>query len=53
MAGDLQTPFSSVYYLKKPSKPSPVQCAPDSFYIHQVEVFVLDFYCTHFMGYFL
>uniref|UniRef100_A0A158R620 Transmembrane-like protein n=1 Tax=Syphacia muris TaxID=451379 RepID=A0A158R620_9BILA len=38
LANDIQTPFSSVYFLRKPYKPSALQCTPDSFYVYQVSI---------------
>ncbi|VDM96469.1 unnamed protein product [Thelazia callipaeda] len=35
LVSDFEMPFSSVYYLKKPAKPSPLQCMKKSFYIYQ------------------
>ncbi|VDM45072.1 unnamed protein product [Toxocara canis] len=32
MVADLNAPFTSVFFLKKPNKPSAVQCCSDSFY---------------------
>ncbi|VBB28109.1 unnamed protein product [Acanthocheilonema viteae] len=36
---DIEMPFSSVFYLKKPSKPSPLQCMKKSFYIYQSSIY--------------
>uniref|UniRef100_A0A1I7VKJ6 Pecanex-like protein n=1 Tax=Loa loa TaxID=7209 RepID=A0A1I7VKJ6_LOALO len=35
LVNDIEMPFSSVFYLKKPAKPSPLQCMKKSFYIYQ------------------
>ncbi|KHN72910.1 Uncharacterized protein Tcan_07723 [Toxocara canis] len=38
MVADLNAPFTSVFFLKKPNKPSAVQCCSDSFYVHQSSI---------------
>ncbi|KAM3723904.1 Uncharacterized protein ACO02O_07079 [Dirofilaria immitis] len=38
LVNDIEMPFSSVFYLRKPAKPSPLQCMKKSFYIYQSSV---------------
>ncbi|VDN93674.1 unnamed protein product [Brugia pahangi] len=38
LISDIEMPFSSVFYLKKPAKPSPLQCMKKSFYIYQSSI---------------
>ncbi|CAG9539723.1 unnamed protein product [Cercopithifilaria johnstoni] len=39
LVSDIEMPFSSVFYLKKPSKPSLLQCMKKSFYIYQSSIY--------------
>uniref|UniRef100_A0A915BX95 Transmembrane protein 209 n=2 Tax=Parascaris univalens TaxID=6257 RepID=A0A915BX95_PARUN len=39
MAADINMPFTSVFFLKKPNKPSAVQCHNTAFYVHQTSVY--------------
>ncbi|VDO32961.1 unnamed protein product [Onchocerca flexuosa] len=38
LVSDIEMPFSSVFYLRKPAKPSPLQCMKKSFYIYQSSI---------------
>ncbi|MFH4984161.1 hypothetical protein AB6A40_010870 [Gnathostoma spinigerum] len=38
LASDLNAPFTSVYFLKKPNKPTTIQNAKDSFYLFESSV---------------
>uniref|UniRef100_A0A0M3HX26 Transmembrane protein 209 n=1 Tax=Ascaris lumbricoides TaxID=6252 RepID=A0A0M3HX26_ASCLU len=38
MAADINMPFTSVFFLKKPNKPSTVQCYNEAFYVHQTSI---------------
>uniref|UniRef100_A0A915PGG7 DUF4220 domain-containing protein n=1 Tax=Setaria digitata TaxID=48799 RepID=A0A915PGG7_9BILA len=38
LVSDIEMPFSSIFYLKKPAKPSSLQCMKKSFYIYQSNI---------------